>query len=96
MLGALTHYLLYSHGILHYRSLMAANSYLAIFAWPTCFVVTLILSFSTPAKKDEDLVGVVYQLTPVAQNQQRPWYEQPAIWAFAISGMVIILNIIFW
>ena len=96
MLGALTHYLLYSRGILQYRSAMAANFHLAIFAWTTCFVVTLILSFFTPAKKDEDLVGLVYQLTPVAHNHQLPWYERPALWAFAVLGMVIILNVIFW
>ncbi|MGO8791543.1 MAG: sodium:solute symporter family protein [Terriglobia bacterium] len=96
MLGGLAHYLLYSRGILHYRSPMAANFHLAIFAWSTCFVVTLVVSFFTPAKRDQDLVGLVYQLTPVAHHQQLPWYERPGVWAFGVLGMVIILNIVFW
>ena len=40
-------------------------------------------------------MGLVYQLTPVAHHQQLPWYERPALWAFAVLGMVIILNVMF-
>jgi SSS family solute:Na+ symporter len=75
---------------------MAANFHLAIFAWSTCFAVTLMVSFFTPAKKEEDLVGLVYQLTPVTHNQQLPWYERPGLLALVVLGMVIVLNVVFW
>src|SRR4029078_6056167 len=47
----------------HYPSEMAQNFWTAIFAWTTCFVVTILVSLATRPRADEELRGLVYSLT---------------------------------
>lgn len=96
ILGAFSHWLLYHYGVIHYPSDMAANFYQAIYAFSTCFLVTLLVTQFTEPKKDEDLVGLVYALTPRPTNQDIPWYERPGMQAVGILGLCVVLNILFW
>ena len=85
--------------VLHvYPSEMAQGFWTAIFAWSTCFVVTIVVSLLTRQRKsDEDMKGLVYSLTPhVAKDETLRWYAQPAVLAFFVLAVRIILNIIFW
>jgi len=51
--------------VLHtYPSEMAQNFWTAIFAWTTCFLVTIFVSLLTKAPEESKLVGLVYSLTP--------------------------------
>ena len=96
ILGAVTHYALYHYHVITYPSDMAANFYQAIVAFVVCVVVTLVVTMFTEPRKEEELVGLVYSLTPKPRNQDLPWYERPGILAVGILGLCVVLNIIFW
>ena len=81
-----------------YRSEMAQNFWTAIFAWSTCFLLTIVISLATrQTKTEEDLKGLVYSLTPhVAKDEHLHWYAQPGILAIVVLAATLVLNIIFW
>ena len=84
--------------ILHrYPSEMAQNFWAAIFAWTTCFVVTIVISLLTRQKRSEDeLRGLVYSLTPRIKEEGIAWYKHPAVLGVIVIAAAIVLNIIFW
>jgi SSS family solute:Na+ symporter len=97
ILAALAHWLLYRvFHVLGYHSDMAANFYQAIWAFVACFVVTVVVTQFTAPKKDEELVGLVYALTPKKKAAHLAWYERPGILAIGILALCAVLNIIFW
>jgi SSS family solute:Na+ symporter len=76
---------------------MAQNFWMAIYAWTTCFVVTIIVSLATQRNKsDDDLRGLVYSLTPRVKEEGLRWYQRPAALAVVVLIAAVILNIIFW
>lgn len=84
-------------GVTHiYPSEMAQNFWTAIFAWTTCFVMTILVSLVTKPRPDGDLKGLVYSLTERPKEDALPWYKRPT----ALGGIVLVgalvLNIIFW
>jgi SSS family solute:Na+ symporter len=79
-----------------YPSEMAQNFWTAIFAWTTCFLLTIAVSFFTKARPDEELRGLVYSLTERPREEHLPWYQRPAAWGIGVLVMALILNIIFW
>ena len=91
-------WLTFGHPVHVYPSELAQGFWTAIFAWTTCFVVTIIVSLLTSQKKsNDDLRGLVYSLTPhVAKDEHLPWYGQPAILAIVVLAVTIVLNVIFW
>jgi SSS family solute:Na+ symporter len=96
ILGALLHWLLYHFHVIAYHSDMAANFYQAIWAFSICFLVTVVVTQFTQPKKDEELVGLVYALTPKPKTAHLPWYGRPGILALGILAVCLVLNIIFW
>ncbi len=83
--------------VLHrYPSEMAQNFWTAIFAWTTCFVLTVIISLVTKPRPDEQLLGLVYSLTPKLKEQGLKWYQQPSTLAAVVLTAALILNWIFW
>lgn len=84
--------------VLHtYPSDMAQNFWTAIFAWTTCFILTMVISLATQQKKSpEQLKGLVYSLTPRPKEEAGPWYKQPAMLGGVVLAMTVALNIIFW
>jgi SSS family solute:Na+ symporter len=79
-----------------YPSEMAQNFWTAIFAWSTCFVVTILVSLITRARDERELVGLVYSLTERPKEAQLAWYQRPAILGVIVLFMTLVLNIIFW
>ena len=79
----------------YYPSEMAQNFWTAIFAWITCFVVTIIVSLATRAPDDEHLRGLVYSLTEKPAHHHLPWYAKPHSLGLAVIALTIILNIVF-
>jgi SSS family solute:Na+ symporter len=96
IVAAGTHYTLYHFHYIHYPSDMAANFYQAIWAFVVCFSVTVVVTFFTEPRKEEELVGLVYSLTPRPKTSDLAWYQRPGVWAIGILGLCTILNIIFW
>jgi len=79
-----------------YPSEMAQNFWTAIFAWSTCFVITILVSMITKARKDKDLVGLVYSLTERPKEEHLPWFKRPEILGLIVLLMTLVLNILFW
>jgi len=85
------------HVLRIYPSEMAQNFWTAIFAWTTCFVVTILISLVTPQKKSNtELGGLVWSLTPHIFEEQTIWYKRPFMLGIFVLVLVLILNIIFW
>jgi SSS family solute:Na+ symporter len=83
--------------VLHrYPSEMAQNFWTAIFAWTTCFVLTILVSLVTRPRPDGELKGLVYSLTPRPRDEGVPLYRQPGPLAVIVLLATIVLNVIFW
>lgn len=84
-------------GELHrYQTEMAQNFWTAIFAWTTCFVVTILVSLATRPRDERELVGLVYSLTTRPKEENLPWYQRPAALGVIVLLMTLVLNVIFW
>jgi len=64
-------------------------------------LVSVLVSLATVPKRDEELAGLVYSLTPkeqrteVAQQGDHGWYRKPVLLAGISLAMTVVLNIIF-
>jgi SSS family solute:Na+ symporter len=82
--------------VLHtYPSEMAQNFWTAIFAWTTCFVVTILVSLVTKAPEESRLVGLVYSMTERPQEGHLSWYKRPIYLGAMILVATILLNLVF-
>lgn len=79
-----------------YPSEMAQNFWTAIFAWTTCFVITILISLLTRPRPEEELKGLVYSLTPKLKDEGLSWYQKPALLALVVIVLLVLLNLIFW
>jgi SSS family solute:Na+ symporter len=79
-----------------FPSTMAQNLWMAIFAWSTCFAVTLLVSLATRPRPEDELRGLVYSLTPHVVDSHEPWYRRPAMLAIIVGVCVVVLNLIYW
>ena len=84
--------------VLHvYPSEMAQNFWTAIFAWSTCFFVTILVSLITRQQKSNaELTGLVSSLTERITEDETAWYKRPASLGVLVFSFVLILNVIFW
>ena len=78
-----------------FPSEMGQTFWTAIFAWTTCFVVTIVVSLLTRPRADEELVGLVYALTPRPVSQVRAFWEKPAFLGVVTLVLLLMLNLIF-
>ena len=79
-----------------YPSEMAQNFWTAIFAWTICFVTTILVSWLTQPRPQEELKGLVYALTPKIRDTGLAWYQKPSTLGVLVLGALIFLNLIFW
>jgi SSS family solute:Na+ symporter len=79
-----------------YPSEMAQNFWTAIWAWTTCFVITILVSLVTKPRPDAELRGLVYSLTERPAPEDVPWWKRPAPLAGVVLAMTLVLNIIFF
>ncbi len=98
--AAAVHYMLTGAGaagglVHHYPSDMAQNFWGAIVAWVTCFSVTIAVSLVTRPPNKEDLVGLVYSLTPKPREEGFVWYQRPAVLASVVLMLTLALNFLF-
>jgi solute:Na+ symporter, SSS family len=78
-----------------FPSTMAQNFWIAIFAWTTCFVVTILVSLGTRPRPESDLHGLVYSLTNIKHDEGVSWYLRPGPVAIVVAILLLILNIWF-
>jgi SSS family solute:Na+ symporter len=78
-----------------FPSTMAQNFWIAIFAWSTCFLVTILVSIATEPRPASDLEGLVYGLTEIKHDEGVSWYLRPGPVAVAVGVLVLILNLRF-
>ena len=75
---------------------MAENMYRALWSWIVCVVVTVVVSLMTKPKPDEELVGLVYGVTPIPHEADVPMWERPLFWAIVVAAVFVVLNILVW
>jgi SSS family solute:Na+ symporter len=81
----------------HFHNDLGQTFYMALTAWTSCFVLTILISLATKRNRtEEELKGLVYSLTPKLKSTDEPWYKQPATLGILILIATLILNIIFW
>ncbi|HEY0162854.1 MAG TPA: sodium:solute symporter family protein [Edaphobacter sp.] len=82
--------------VLHnYSSDMAQNFWTAIFAFSVNLIVTAAVSLVTKPRDAEELVGLVYSLTPKPVEHHLEWYQKPSTLAFGVLAVLVILNLVF-
>jgi SSS family solute:Na+ symporter len=84
-------------GELHtFPSTMAQNFWIAIFAWSTCFLVTIAVSMLSRPKPVSELTGLVWSCTERPREENVPWHHRPAVLAVIVLVCCLALNLLFW
>ena len=78
-----------------YPSDMAQNFWTAIFAFSINLLVTIAVSLITKPRPEQELVGLVYSLTPKPVETHLSWYQKPATLAVAVLAILVVLNLVF-
>ena len=94
--AACHYFLIYKTGFIVYGSEMTANFYGAVAAWTVCFLFTILISLFTRGRPDNELVGLVYSLTPKQDRSKMPLYLKPGFLALVILALTLALNLLFW
>jgi SSS family solute:Na+ symporter len=80
-----------------FPSEMAQNFWLAISAFSSCLVLTIVISLATTrTKSDEELKGLVYSLTEKVHEPNQAWYATPAFLGTLLLVACLGLNLYFW
>jgi SSS family solute:Na+ symporter len=69
---------------------------IAWISFVVCFVVTTLVSFVTKPKPENELVGLVYSLTPRQRDNNRVWYKNPLWLAAIVIAITLFFNILFY
>ena len=65
-------------------------------AFIVCFVMTALISSFTERKPNDELVGLVYSLTPKQKDEAKVWYKNPLWLGLIVLIITVVLNIIFY
>jgi SSS family solute:Na+ symporter len=69
---------------------------IAAISFVVCFIVTALISLVTKPKPNEELVGLVYSLTPRQTDKSKVWYKNPLWLGVAVLVVTLIFNFIFF
>ena len=75
---------------------MAENLFRALWCWIICVLVTVIVSLLTRPKSDQELVGLVYGLTPIPSEREIAFYYRPVFWAIVVGVVFVVANVWLW
>jgi SSS family solute:Na+ symporter len=87
---------------LHYIALsakakdMAENMYRALWSGLICMLVTVVVSYLTKPKTEQELVGLVRGSTVIPSDSHYPLVQRPIFWAGVVFAAFIAVNIVFW
>jgi SSS family solute:Na+ symporter len=65
-------------------------------AFIVCFAMTALISTFTRPKPNEELVGLVYSLTPRQKDSAKVWYKNPLWLGIIVLIITVVLNIILY
>lgn len=82
--------------VVNFPSTMAQNFWIAIWAWTTCFIVTIAVSLVTRPRPERELISLVYGLTELPEERGVPWFKRPAPLALVVCVLLVAVNLIFW
>jgi SSS family solute:Na+ symporter len=69
---------------------------IASISFIVCFIVTVLVSLATRPKPNEELVGLVYSLTPKQKDSAKVWYKNPLWLGVIVLILTLAFNIIFY
>jgi SSS family solute:Na+ symporter len=75
---------------------LAQDMFQSLWSCCTCVVVTVLITLVTKPKPDQELVGLVYSLTPLAHEEHTSFWHRPVVWGTVAMIALVILQIIFW
>lgn len=76
---------------------MAQNLWAAIISFSSSTISAIVISFISKNKKsNDDLIGLVYQLTPKEKLEEVVWYKKPNVLGGVVLSVLIVLSILFW
>jgi SSS family solute:Na+ symporter len=75
---------------------MAADLYRALWAFSSCAVVTVVVSYCTTAKPLSELAGLVYGASTLPLQEPVPLLKNHWFWAAIVITVFFILNIVFY
>jgi SSS family solute:Na+ symporter len=93
--GGFISQILGTHPLL-YPSELSQTFWTAIWAFLTCFLVTIAISLITRPRKAEELRGLVYSLTDKPEETEHRWYKRPATLAVVVLLLTLVLNFVFF
>jgi SSS family solute:Na+ symporter len=79
-----------------YPSELAQTFWTAIWAWSTCFVVTILISLITKPRPGRELAGLVYSETPREADVAAHWWHRPLVLGRGVLLLTLVLNVIFF
>jgi SSS family solute:Na+ symporter len=85
--------------IANIHSFYSATGQAFTIAWISflvCFIVTILISLITKPRPENELIGLVYSLTPKQRDKSKVWYKNPLWLGILILLITIIFNIIFF
>jgi SSS family solute:Na+ symporter len=74
----------------------AQNMFRALWCCSICVIVTVVVSYITKPKPDEELKDLVYGLTPIPKDEHVTIFHSPLFWGAVVALAFVILQIIFW
>ena len=75
---------------------LAQDMFQSLWSCVTCVVVTVLVTLVTKPRPDQELVGLVYSLTPIAHEEHASFWHRPLVWGIVALVLLVILLIIFW
>jgi len=80
---------------------MSLNLWRAWWSWLITFVITILISFFTKPKPENELIGLVRGVGSESDNEvqssyKRPFFKKAEFWAIVSLAVLIALNIIFF
>jgi len=80
---------------------MSLNLWRAWWSWFITFVITILISFFTKPKPENELIGLVRGVGSESDNEvqsfyKRPFFKKAEFWAIVSLSVLIALNIIFF
>jgi SSS family solute:Na+ symporter len=80
---------------------MSLNLWRAWWSWFITFVITILISFFTKPKPENELIGLVRGVGSESDNEvqsfyKRPFFKKAEFWAIVSLAVLIALNIIFF
>jgi solute:Na+ symporter, SSS family len=92
---ALSHYILYERGIIHYGSVMEMDFFDGTWGFSVNAAVAMVVSLGGQRKPDQALRGLVYRLREKTAAGSTHWVRRPVALAVAVATLTITLNVIF-